>query len=330
VSDQDRALRAIADARGIALITHCNPDGDGIGSQLALWHALKAAGRRVFMHNHDIVPRIYRFLPGADAIGVGNSFDAADVDLIVSLDAGAKTRLGMPESFFEGRRLLVIDHHASNARFGDINLVDVSACSTGAMACALIERMGLAITPDIATCLYVTVLTDTGGFRNAATSAEALELAARLVRAGAEPWPVARAVYESRSESAFHLLRACLATLDRRDGGRSAWLHVNEEMYRATGGDEEDTEGFIEYARALEGVEVAVFIRPDSAHRGWKITFRGKNGADVGALAVSLGGGGHRHAAGCTLDDDFETVRARVRRAVSALLDDEYMREEER
>ncbi len=329
MNDQDRALRAIADARGIALITHCNPDGDGIGSQLALWHALTSAGRRAFMHNHDGVPRIYRFLPGADAIGAGASFDVSDVDLIISLDAGAKSRLGMPESFFEGRRLLVIDHHASNARFGDINLVDVSACSTGAMACSLIERMGLPLTPEIATCIYVTVLTDTGGFRNAATSAEALELAARLVRAGAEPWPVAREVYESRSESAFHLLRACLDTLERRDGGRSAWLYVDEDMYRATGGDEEDTEGFIEYARALEGVEVAVFIRPDSTHRGWKVTFRGKNGADVGALAVSLGGGGHRHAAGCTLGGDFETVRVRVRRAVSAMLDGQK-REDER
>ncbi len=320
--EMEQALAAVRDARGIVLITHCNPDGDGIGSQLALWHALRGAGRRVFMHNHDGVPRIYRFLPGADAIGAGAAFDEDGVDLIISLDAGAKSRLGMPEAFFAGRRLLVIDHHASNNRFGDINLVDTGACSTGAMTLALIERLGLPLAPEIATAIYVTVLTDTGGFRNAATSAEALELAARLVRAGAQPWPIACAVYESRSMAAFGLLRACLTTLQLRDGGRSAWLHVDSDMYHDTGGDEQDTEGFIEYARALEGVEIAVFLRPDSHHQGWKVTFRGKQGVDVGALAVSLGGGGHRHAAGCTLKGDLDSVRNRVAEAVRALLED--------
>ncbi len=324
MSGLEQAMAAIRDARGIVLSTHCNPDGDGIGSQLALYHALKRAGKRVFMHNHDGVPRIYRFLPGANEIGEGSEFGAGDVDLIVSLDAGAKSRLGMPEEFFAGRRLVVIDHHASNQRFGDVNWVDVGACSTGAMACELIEGMGWPLTPDIATAVYVTVLTDTGGFRNAATSAEALELAARLVRAGARPWPVACAVYESRSMGAFRLLRACLDTLQLKDDGRSAWLHVDKAMYRDSGGDEQDTEGFIEYARALEGVVVAVFIRPDSGHDGWKVTFRSKAlddaGVDVGALAVSLGGGGHRHASGCTLKGELEEVRARVEQAVSDAL----------
>ncbi|MDQ6960696.1 MAG: bifunctional oligoribonuclease/PAP phosphatase NrnA [Mariprofundaceae bacterium] len=319
MTDWDKACEAIRKARGILLTTHCSPDGDGIGSQIALYHALKDAGRNVYMHNRDSVPRIYHFFPGSDAVTEGEDFAQKDIDLIISLDAGSRSRLGFPDVFFEGRRLLDIDHHASNDRFGDINLLEIKACSTGAIIFELIERLGLRLSPAIATAIYVTVLTDTSSFRNAATTADALDLAARLVRAGAEPWPIAREVYESHSKEMIELLRTCLGTLELRDGGRSAWLYVNAAMYEHTGGDAQDTEGFIEYARSLQGVDIAVFIRPE-IHTGWKVTFRGKYDADVGKLAASLGGGGHHHAAGCTLHGTFEEVQGKARHAVSSLL----------
>jgi len=319
MTDWIRACEAINQARGIVLTTHCSPDGDGIGSQIALYHALKGAGRNVYMHNHDGVPRIYRFLPESDAVSRGNHFGREDVDLIISLDAGDRSRLGFSDAFFAGRTLLDIDHHVSNDRFGDINLVEMQACATGEIVCKLIDRLGLPLSPAAANALYVTILTDTSSFRNVNTTAEVYELAAMLVRKGAEPWPVAREVYDSHSRGMLDLLRACLTTLETHDDGRSAWLYVNNAMYEKTGGDVQDTEGFIEYARSLKGVEVAAFIRPE-VEGGWKVSFRGKVNADVGAMAVSLGGGGHHHAAGCTIHGTFEEVQHKVRRAVSKLI----------
>lgn len=323
MTDWDQAREAIRVARGIVLTTHCSPDGDGIGSQLALYHAFRDAGRNVYMHNRDGVPRIYRFLPGSDAVSEGEAFGCGEVDLIISLDAGSRSRLGFNDTFFEGRTLLNIDHHVSNDSFGDVNLLEVAACSTGAIVFELIERFGLRLTPAAASAIYVTVLTDTSSFRNAATTADVFDLAARLVRAGAQPCPVAREIYESHSREMINLLLTCLGTLDLRDGERSAWLHVNAAMYDNTGGDAQDTEGFIEYGRSIQGVEITVFIRPEifaGKLAGWKVAFRGRDHADVGALAVSLGGGGHRHAAGCTMHGSFEEVQHKVRHAVSSLL----------
>jgi len=323
MTDWDKTCEAIRAAHGIVLTTHCSPDGDGIGSQLALYHALKDTGRNIYMHNRDGVPRIYRFLPGSDAITEGENFTRKDVDLIISLDAGSISRLGFSDSFFEGRTLLDIDHHASNDKFGDINLLEIKACSTGAIIFELIERLGLQLTSAAASAIYVTVLTDTSSFCNTATTADAFDLAAKSIRAGAEPWPIAREVYESHSKEMIELLRACLGTLELRDGGRSAWLYVNAAMYEHTGGDAQDTEGFIEYARSLQGIDIAVFIRPE-IHTGWKVTFRGKYDTDVGALAVSLGGGGHHHAAGCTMHGTFEEVQGKVWHAISSLLEDDH------
>jgi len=323
MTDWDKTCEAIRGANGILLTTHCSPDGDGIGSQLALYHALKDAGKNVYMHNRDGVPRIYHFLPGSEAVSEGEDFAGGEVELIISLDAGSKSRLGLPGTFFEGRTLLDIDHHASNDRFGDVNLVEIQACSTGAIVFELIERLNLQLKPPAASAIYVTILTDTSCFRNAATTADAFDLAAKLVRAGAAPWPIAREVYESHSKELIDLLLACLGTLELHDDGRSAWLYVNAAMYEHTGGDAQDTEGFIEYARSLQGVDIAVFIRPE-IHTGWKVTFRGKYDADVGALAVSLGGGGHHHAAGCTLHGTFEEVQHKVRNVVHALLEDDH------
>ncbi len=311
---------AIQAASGILLTTHCSPDGDGIGSQLALFHALQAGGKSVFMHNRDGVPRIYRFLDGSAKVGKGAEFKASDVDLIISLDAGSKSRLGFANAFFTGRKLAVIDHHASNDCFGDINLIDVSACATGAIVYDLIGRLALPVSAAAASALYVTLLTDTSSFRNENTTAEVHEMAVALIRAGAEPWPIAREVYESRSQAGFQLQALCMQTLELQNEGRSAWLYINEQMYRETGSDGEDSEGLIDLARGLAGVEIAVFMRPGDDTSSWKVTFRGKYAADVGALAVSLGGGGHRYASGCTIVGDFASIRSKVEQAVSKLL----------
>ncbi len=311
---------ALNDANGIVLITHKTPDSDGIGSQLALFHAIKSMGKQVWMHNLDPVPRICRYLEGSDQAGCGEVFEHSDqVDTIISLDCGAKSRLGMPDSFYAGKTLINIDHHASNSGFGAINIVDADYCATGAMIYDLLIDLGIRMNRAMASALYVALLTDTASFRLSTVSADVFRIAAELVEAGAVPAEASKAVYGSNSRARMELLKLSLNTLEFHDGGRSAWLYVDTEMYRQTSSDSEDTEGFIDYARAIEGVVISVFIRQETDEQ-WKLSFRGVNGMDVGALASRLGGGGHRYAAGCILRGRLEEVQEQVRPLVKEFL----------
>jgi len=314
-------IDVIAQAEEIVLITHCNPDGDGIGAQQALYDVLSAAGKQVRMHNRDGVPRIYQFLKHADKVGQGDWNGTQDADLIIALDCGAFGRLGMPESFFAGATLMNIDHHASNKRFGDINLVDARYCATGAMIYDLMLAMGVSLNKASASAIYAAIITDTASFRLASATPAVYRMAAELVEAGAQPWPISVNIYESRSLAGMQMMTACLATLEIKHGGRSAWIYVTRDIYSQTGADVEDTEGLIDYARSIDGVEVAVFIRVDERDNDrWKISFRGKTWANVGDLAATLGGGGHAYAAGCILQGSLASVCEQVEQAVSLTL----------
>ena len=310
---------AIEAAEHIVLITHCNPDGDGIGSQLALYDALTETGKSVSMFNFDGVPRIYTFLDHAGKVGRGHwQAEQSGGDLIIALDCGTKARLGMPDAFYNGAKLLNIDHHASNKLFGEINIVDARYCATGAMIFDLLIAMKLPISKATASAIYTAVLTDTASFRLSNSTSAVYRMAADLIDAGAEPWPITVNVYESRPLAALKMMSACLDTLQVHHQGRSAWVHITQDMYESTGADVEDTEGLIDYARSIDGVEVAVFIRCDERRENcWKVSFRGKTWVDVGALAASLGGGGHTYASGCLMKGTFDEVRLKVDKAVS-------------
>jgi phosphoesterase RecJ-like protein len=184
----------------------------------------------------------------------------------------------------------------------------------------LLLAMEVAFTVSIASAIYTAVLTDTSCFRHSNTSASIYRMAADLIEAGAQPWPISVAVYESKTLAGMNILTACLETLEIRDGGRSAWIYVNNEMYEKAGANIEDTEGLIDYARSIGGVEVAVLIRHHELEDRWKVNFRAKTTANVGALANSLGGGGHKHAAGCVLGGSFDEVRDIIRQEVSQIL----------
>ena len=319
-TDWSETTHQLQQAKGIVLVTHRNPDSDGIGSQLALYHALKLMSKKVWVHNFDPVPRICRYLEGSGQAGEGETFEHADsVDTIVSLDCGAKSRLGMPESFFAEKTLINIDHHASNIGFGEINVVDADYCATGAMIYDLLITLGVKPSPAMASALYVALLTDTASFRLAPVTADVFRMAANLVEAGADPAEAAKAVYASNSRARMSLLKRALDTLAFHDDDRSAWLYVDEQMYQQSSADSEDTEGFIDYGRAIEGVIITVFIRQES-DRCWKLSFRGAEGMDVGAMAAQLGGGGHRYAAGCTLTGSLTEVQEQVRPLVKQFL----------
>lgn len=276
--------------------SHSRPDGDAVGSMLAMGMLLEQMGKRADLVSADRVPAIYRTLPGAEfirsAMRVYGPYDAA---ILLECDGLDRTRLLGLEEFFQ----VNIDHHISGRGFAPINWIDCSAASVGEMVYRLALAAGTTITPEMATCLYITVLTDTGGFCYGATQASTFSLAHDLVRAGANPIRIAREVYFSTNISRLLLLGVALRHL--KCEGRIAWLWVTHQEMQHTCAAEEDCEGIVNYPLAIAGVEVAIFLRELPEQRV-RLSLRSKGKVNVAAIAGHLGGGGHENAAGCTLD----------------------------
>lgn len=316
----DDALAAILDVFGrgdrFLICSHSRPDGDAVGSMLAMGLLLDAMGKRADLVTADRIPSVYRSLPGADAIRcvmrVHGPYDAA---ILLECDSLDRTRLrGLEPSF-----LVNIDHHATGRAFAHLNWIDRDAASVGELVYRLIQAAGVPLTAAMAQCLYTTVLTDTGGFCYGATRASTFELAAQLTRAGADPVQIAKDTYFSTAMSKLLLLGAALTTLRRE--GRLAWLSVSHHDMVRTCAAEEDCEGIVNYAISIAGVEAAVFLRelPEGRIR---VSLRSKGKVDVASLASTMGGGGHESAAGITLDGPLaralDDVLVPLRRAVDA------------
>lgn len=276
--------------------SHARPDGDAVGSMVAMGMLLQQMGKRVDLISADRVPSVYRGLPGSDNIRsvmrVQGQYDAV---LLLECDGLPRTRLQGLEKFFQ----INIDHHVSGLKFANINWIDRYAASVGEMVYRLVKAAGGHVTPAMAQCLYATLLTDTGGFCYGSTSAATFALARDLVLAGADPIAIAREVYFSVATSKLLILGAALTSLKRE--GRLSWLSVtHHDMVRCCAA-EEDCEGIVNYAVSITGVEAAAFLR-ELPERRIRVSLRSKGRVDVAALAARLGGGGHENAAGCTLE----------------------------
>jgi bifunctional oligoribonuclease and PAP phosphatase NrnA len=288
-------IDAIHDAQSILVTAHARPDGDAVGSVLACGMMLEQLGKQIEMAFSDRVPLIYRWLPCAQRIRHWQRVEG-DFDLVILLECDGieRTRL----KGLEGRRLINIDHHTSGRNFAHLNWIDTDACAVAEQVFTLASTAGVRVTPEMATCLYMAVLTDTGSFCYEGTDAHTFSLAHELVRLGACPAPIAQDVYFSNPMSKMLLLGAALANL-RRDG-RVAWLWVTTSDMERSNAAEEDCEGIVNYAIGIAGVEVAVFLRELPDHRV-RLSLRSKGVVNVAAVAESLGGGGHENASGCTL-----------------------------
>lgn len=295
-------LHAIQDAQSILVTAHARPDGDAVGSVLACGMMLEQLGKQVTMVFSDRVPLIYRWLPCAQSIQhlqrVQGDFDLA---ILLECDGIERSRL----KGLDGRRLINIDHHTSGRNFAHLNWIDTDACAVAELVFTLACAAGVRVTPEMATCLYMAVLTDTGSFCYEGTDARTFSLAHELVRLGARPAPIAQDVYFSNPMSKMLLLGAALANL-RRDG-RIAWLWVTTSDMERSNAAEEDCEGIVNYAIGIAGVEVAVFLRELPDHRV-RLSLRSKGAVNVATVAESLGGGGHENASGCTLTGPLPTA----------------------
>jgi phosphoesterase RecJ-like protein len=307
---QRRAIEAILEVmRGgerFLVCSHSRPDGDAVGSMLAMGMLLEQMGKRVDLLTADRIPNVYRELPGAEAIRcvmrVHGPYDAV---IMLECDGLERAKLRGLEQFF----IINIDHHTSAREFGHINWIDREGASVGELVHRLVKIAGATVTPEMATCLYTTILTDTGGFCYGGTRPSTFALAEELTLAGADPIRIARDIYFSTPTARLLLLGAALSNLKRE--GRLAWLWVTHQDMVRTCAAEEDCEGIVNYAISIAGVEAAAFLRelPEGIIR---LSLRSKGRLDVASVAVKLGGGGHENAAGVTLEGPLSRAMEQI------------------
>ncbi|MEE9219725.1 MAG: bifunctional oligoribonuclease/PAP phosphatase NrnA [Acidobacteriota bacterium] len=303
--------------RPAVISTHINPDGDGLGSQLALAGFLRQRGLRVAIINSDPVPRIYRFMDPAGEIQTADMPAAkealAQCDLFFAVDNGTLQRMGDLEDWIRSTRAfkVCIDHHALQDDVWDLKFLDESACSTGTLIYELIQALGGRLTQHQALAIYVALITDTGYFRFSRTDASTYRLAADLLEAGVDPLQVYHEIYERNSLSYVRLLGAALYNVRTECGGRLGWVVLRRKQIQAIGGEQEDTSDMVNSLLTVDGVRVALLFKELSGNRT-KVSLRSKGDLDVNGVARRLGGGGHRNAAGILLPEPLERGIERV------------------
>ncbi len=291
------------------ITTHVNPEGDAIGSSLALALALSSIGKKVEVITQDPVPKGLKFLPSSDTIKQAKSIDRR-FDAVITVDCGDLERVGFLKiDNIPGDILINIDHHVTNKGFGAVNFVE-DAVASAQLIYDIMKRLNISLTPDIATCIYTAIMTETGSFRYSNTTSETFKIAQEMVSAGAMPWNIAEQIFNRNNIGRIKLLGLILESLDRSDDGKISWITVREQMYRETGTSKEDVEDFINFPRSIEGVEVAILFR--ESNQGWKISLRSNGKVDVSNMALEFGGGGHSMAAGFFIQGGHEEVKKRV------------------
>lgn len=314
-------LRKIRQGNRFLLTSHVNPDGDAIGSELGLARLLRRLGKGAVVWNRDATPTLYRPLPGSERIHVGEEPPAGfpDVfDATIVLECPSPDRTGI-EKYLPERPVINIDHHLGNQCYGAVNWVDSAAPAVGEMVYRLSQGLKVALEPEVASCLYLTLVTDTGGFRFSNATPAAFEAAAALVRDGAHPEQVSQWLYESQPLGVVRLLGEMLQTLQIHEEGRVASGRLTREMFARVGASPGDSEGLIDHLRSIAGVDAVALIREreDGSH---KVSLRSRGEVDVEKIARHYGGGGHRNAAGFTLEGEGEEVRRQVAAALGAAL----------
>jgi phosphoesterase RecJ-like protein len=295
---------------GFLITTHINPDGDGLGSAIALSMSLQGFGKKTVLLCKDPVPHQYRFLPGHEGF---HTFDnAKDFENIILVDCNDIDRITTDKSQISNLKFqisAVIDHHESERPFGDIRWVMPDSAATGLMIYHLIKELGIKITEDMAVNLYAAIAVDTGNFRYENTTSGVLRAASDLIEAGAKPHVIYRWLFEAWSEGRFDLFMRVLNTLEREDG--TAIVKVTRRMFEETSTSPDDTEHFVEFPRIMKDVQVSVLFREiDDTH--YKISLRSKDDINVARIAEAFGGGGHKNAAGCRIKADFETAKSQL------------------
>jgi len=309
-----QVVELIENKQNFAITTHVRPDGDGIGSSLGLCWLLRSLGKNAEVIVRDGVPVSYTQLPGAEEIKqvteVNGKYDAVFV-----IECSDLNRPGIKG--LENQTTVNIDHHATSEHFGTINWIDATASAVGEMIYNLCKAIGGRITKEIAECIYLALVTDTGSFHFSNTTERTLKVASELVKVGVRPAQISEAVYNSYPWSRIELMRQVLATVKRDQSGQVAWMRQTLEMSENAGSTDGDNNGFVNIPLAAREVKAVVYMR-ESAPNKYRISFRSKDNINVARVAEKFAGGGHKNAAGCRVEGNWDAKEGEI---VSALIE---------
>ncbi|NWF53844.1 MAG: bifunctional oligoribonuclease/PAP phosphatase NrnA [Syntrophaceae bacterium] len=306
-----RIAEEIRGGRSFLISTHQNPEGDAIGSVLALGLALKGLGKDVLILTQDPVPEVLAFLPGAGEIIHRAPLDRR-FDLALAVDCGDRPRLGEEFNKVQGiGKIINIDHHVSNGFYGDLNLVDPGASSAAEIIYDLIRILAASFTREVAENIYTGLMTDTGSFHYSNTSPKTFSVARACLLAGVDPWEVSQRVYDTQPLPRLRLLPRVLDTLELSEDGRVGAMVVTQDMLKEAGATVAMTEDFINFPRSVRGVEVALLFREVTPQK-YRVSMRSRGAVDVARIAGKFQGGGHPAASGCTVEGSLSQVQRRV------------------
>ena len=315
----DQIIQHIKDAQRILIASHAEPDGDSVGSLVALGLALAKLDKKITMYNPSPIPAVYRFLPGADRI-LRQIKNADTYELALILDCGDLVRIGENSAEVEKIPVLInLDHHVSNTGFGHIQFIDTSACATAEIVYRLIKALEIPFDKAIATSIYTGILTDTGSFRFSNTNQAAFAISKAMTDAGVEPHNVAQHVFGTYSLGRIKLLNLALNSIEISNNGKLSMMTVTRIMLNTTGTNSEDLDGMINYARRIEDVKVAALIHEIKNGAGkftnmnrYHVSLRSDSSVDVARIAGKFGGGGHTSAAGFQIESTLVALKTKV------------------
>jgi len=297
------------------ITSHVNLDGDGIGSELALYSILKKLKKKPIILNQDRLPKIYDFLPGSNKVHYleDNCIDTKSIDVGIVLDCSNVKRIGKTYEIFKDIKTIInIDHHKSNENFGDLNYVDSSISSVGEIIYELIKSINIDLLDEkISTCLFAAIITDTGSFRYSNVSSKTFKTASDLISKGIKPYLIANNIYNRNTYSGLKLLGEALSTLETDESNYVSWLTITRKMLNDTKAKDEETEGIIDVATTIDNVEISILFRETKDNKV-KVSFRSKGSFDVNKFAGKFKGGGHPNAAGCLCSGNLDEMKGKI------------------
>ena len=312
-----QVVELIENKEKFAITTHVRPDGDGIGSSLGLRWLLTSLGKEAEVIVRDEIPNSYKNLPGAESIRRVSEIDC-EYDAVFVMECSDMDRPGI--KLLEKQLVVNIDHHATCEHFGTINWIDPTASAVGEMIYNLCKAIGGKVSSEIAECVYMALVTDTGSFHFPNTSERTLKVASELVKAGANPSQVSEAVYNSYSWSRIALMQMVIATLKRSADGRIAWMRQTREMVEKTGAVDGDNNGFVNIPLSAQEVFASFYMR-EVGQGAYRVSLRSKGEINVARIAEMFGGGGHKNAAGCRLEGSWDELELLLVKALAEEID---------
>ena len=314
----DNILEEIKQAKNIVILTHESPDGDAVGSALAVKLALENIGMKadVIMPEYS---RMFKFLPGTDDVLAES--DIKNYDLAISLDCATLKRLAGGEYFENAHKTIVIDHHGSNNMYGDLNFVNPVSPACCEILAGIFDYYNMEITQDIGKCLLIGIITDTGGFKYQSTTAETFEFTAELLRKGVNVADVYKRVMQTVSIAHFELAKRVMDRLEILENGKVTFTYIDKNDMDDVHAEPGDHEGLVEIGRDIEGVEVSIFIRQkEDGSDEYKVSMRSSEYVNVSDVCIMFGGGGHPRAAGATIQGTVEEVKQKLLKEIKKVL----------